>query len=553
MSDVLFRYLLTARARDESLPRRLFLADESLLAAGVEQLVESAAARVEVTSQHERISRRKDTVPESKHRSVRFYTVAQPNRPKEGHFERRKEEFPLRETLSLFTCPTCRGRGEVSCGRCSGRGSLSCSSCRGSGRDAKRGRGRCRRCSGSGRRACDRCSGRGKVRCGKCRGEGRLASWDVEVYTWLVEERSGDEVPLETEKTRVLGAFKRWLKVEADRVANLESETAIRHLGFATTEALGVVSRADARRITLEKEARSTEDRYLFHRTLCSLAPVGYTVVRLQGRASTYWLVGRGEKAVEVIPRGRPDRLKCVGWLGLGSGSFMGYESLAQAADLVPLFAAGIEPVWLAGGTAASWLATGFGIRRIRQRKPPVATLGLLTASGRPTAFLTCLAYLGSYLQHLRVLDSAYDVQSERLLGRMRPDRQSESLTLELSDGRKIRVVEVANPRQLSESQIKLMVKALDGVMILDDKEQPADDLKRRLAAVATPSLNVASLVVDNATVTSLDPAASSLSLEAVRQAFVENVTVDVDWSAIYQTMWRPLGDLLETGGREAS
>ena len=63
MSDVLFRYLLTARRRERSTWRRLLLADDPLLEAGIEQLVETAAARVEVTSQHERVTMESVTVP----------------------------------------------------------------------------------------------------------------------------------------------------------------------------------------------------------------------------------------------------------------------------------------------------------------------------------------------------------------------------------------------------------------------------------------------------------------------------------------------------------
>ena len=111
MSDVLFRYLLTARQRERSAIRRLFLADDPLLEAGVEQLVETAAARVGVTSQHERVDTREVTVPASRRRSVRFYDVAQPNRPQAGHFEQRSEEFPLKGTLKV-----CR-RGSVSWAR----------------------------------------------------------------------------------------------------------------------------------------------------------------------------------------------------------------------------------------------------------------------------------------------------------------------------------------------------------------------------------------------------------------------------------------------------
>ena len=552
MSDVLFRYLLTARRRDQSAFRRLVFVDEPLLEAGVEQLVESAAARVEVKSQHERVTRRKETVPASRHRSVRFYEVATPTRPRQGTFERRSQEFPLQGTLKIYTCTNCHGSGEVRCRRCNGKGRIRCAGCRGTGRSEGRG-GSCRRCGGDGRVTCDRCRGRRRVTCGSCLGEGKLASWEVEVYRWLIEERSGDELPLETEQARVAQAFDRWLEIDADRVVSFKPGKMAAHLGFETPETLAVALRAETRRQALEAEARRSGDRYLFHRTALSLTPVGYTVLRWRKRARYYWLVGRGERALEVSPRGRLDGWKCTGWLGLGSGGVMGYESLAQAYELgLPLLEVlqlGAEPAWLAGGSLASWLLTALGVRRVRQHKPPVRTIGLLAPTGRPTSYLPCLAYVGSYLGQLRVIDSAYDIQSQRLLGRMRPARQSESLSIELPDGRKARLVEVANPHQLTESQLRLMVRALDGMIILRESEQTDDDLETRIVQVAeTPPL-IGSLLIGahsgSRSDVDLRDADAGLPLETARRVFVRDMDTDFDWQLFFDRMWQPLAELL--------
>ena len=554
MSDVLFRYLLTARDRDESVLRRLVLADESWLAAGVEQLVETSVARVEVESQHERVSRRSETVPVSRHRSVRFYDVAQPNPPREGHFERRSQEFPLRGTLRIYTCTECNGRGKVRCWTCSGSGRSACSTCGGSGRVQRDGKMRsCSSCGGAGRQQCFTCHGAGRVTCRTCDGEKQLASWEIETYRWLIEHRALEEFPLTTEESRVQRAFKQWLKINAEKVANLEPGTVAEHLGFETREALEVAGRADAGRRNLEEEARRSDDRYLFHRTQSAVAPVGYTVVRLDGKARYYWLVGRGEKALEVKPSGRPDGLKCAGWLGLGSGSAMTWEGVAQGFDLPLSVLEGLQlgadmPVsWLAGGSLLSWTLALGGARRIYQRKPPVRTLALMATSGKPTIFLTCLAYLGSYLDRLQVQDRAYDVQSERLLGRMRAGRQSESLSLLLPDGRKVRLVEVANPHRLSSEQIQLMNRALDGVMILEEPQGTAAELMARLSSSGAPPRSIA-LAVDSAGVDLSEPR-DRLPLEGVRRAFVEDFHREVDWVSLFDRMWRPLGELLDDPG----
>ena len=576
MSDVLFRYLLTARQRERSVFRRLFLADDPLLEAGVEQLVETASARVGVKSQHERVSRRNVTVPASRRRTVRFYDVAMPNRPHGGRFERRSEEFPLKDTLQVFTCTSCGGSGEVRCGRCSGRRTVSCSRCSGAGKtETSSGRRRtCRGCGGSGRQTCGTCGGSGRVTCRQCRGEGRLAGWEVEVYLWLIEERSEDELPLPADETRVGHAFNRWLKTNKEQLTSFEPASVVAHLGFDTKDALAVAARADARRRRLEDEAKASNDRYLFHRTDRWIAPVGYTVVRLDGKARFYWLVGRGDKAREVTPSGRPDGLKCLGWLGAGTGSLMGYEGVALAYEqALPLLESlqlfgEVPSLWLAGGSAASWLLTLTGVRRVRLRKPPVLTIGLIVEAGRPTVFLTCLAYLGSYLGHLRVLDRAYDIQSERLLGRMRPNRQSESLGIELADGRRIRLVEVANPQGLSAQRIRLMAQALDAVMILKPSDQTAaegsaaplqGDLGARIAAAGSPSPRIGSLRIDDGASAARDladlgdQAEAALPLEAVRRAFVRDVHADVDWQGLYDRMWRPLDDLLKRSANEGT
>ena len=549
MSDVLFRYLLTARRREKSTWRRLLLADDPLLEAGVEQLVETAAARVEVTSQHERVTLEKVTVPASRRRTVRFYEVAQPRRPRDGHFERRTEKFPLRDTLQVYTCPSCRGSGRVRCRRCSGRGNVRCSPCGGSGRtegpDGKR--RRCGSCGGSGRRRCGNCRGSGKVTCSDCRGEGRLASWDVEVYRWLIEERAEDELPLPAEESRVRRAFHGWLEIDPERVPAFEPETVADHLGFETSRALEVAAGIDVYRRRLEDEARGSGDRYLFHRTQRSIAPVGYTVVRLAGKARFYWLVGRGGEAKEVTPPGRPDAVKCLGWLGIPSGGATAWSVFDHAFELaLPVLEIfhGVSPEWLAGGTAASWGLALAATRRVRRRPPPVPAIGLIAADGRPTAFLTCLAYLGSYLGRLTVLDRAYDLQSRRLLGRMRPKRQSESLGLALTNGRRLRLIEVANPDNLSPERFRLMARALDAVMILETPDRAAADLRARLADAA-PSLQVGTLAIDDHP----DPGGSgvALPLEAVRRAFVEDLAGEVAWDALYERMWRPLAALAET------
>jgi hypothetical protein len=569
MSDILFRYLLMARRRDHSRLRRLFVRDEPLLEAGVEQLVESAAARVAVRSQHERVGKRSDEVPASHRLRVHFYEVAQPHRPAPGSFEERTEEFPLKPTLEVFECPTCSGSGEVRCGRCSGRGNVRCRRCMGSGRITDRGKTySCGVCNGSGSRTCSSCHGSGWQTCRRCDGEGQLARWEVEVYRWLIENRSAEEYPLDDR--RLKRAFGKWLEIDSDLVADLEPATAAEHLGFETPEATEVVARADDTRRRLEDEARQSSDTYLFHRSQCSLSPVGYTVVRLRGRARTYWLVGRGEKAREVAPVGRLDGRKLVGWLGFGSVVADAWEFVIRGTEIASgqildswQILAATPELWLAGSAGASVFLVAVGAHRMLRREPPVPAVALLPASGEPTPWLTCLAYLGSYTGRLAVLDRTYDTQLERLLGKMRPKRQSESLVVELADGRRIRLVEVARPARLSDDQLGITLQALDGVMILEDKNAtgppasglPATELEARLRTIASglpAATPIDRVAVDRTGTAGLDDGAA-VPVEAIRRAFVEEVRRGGDWDGPFERLWSPIENLLgEAGMRSA-
>ena len=560
MSDILFRYLLFARKREKSWLRRLFLAEENLLSSGVEQLTESAAARVEVTSQHERKSFDNITVPVSRHRRVTFYAVAVPERPTPGHPEERTQRFPLKPSLRIQTCSTCRGQGEVRCPKCRGRRTNRCWACGGSGRvrQGKR-RRRCGFCGGDGRQTCATCLGSGDVTCGVCEGERQVATWVEEVYRWLLERRVHDEVPPQDPK-RVLRAFRTWRRIEPDLVQNLSIAVAIEHLGYQTTEALGIVQRAEERRQALETEARNSQDRYLFHLDTLHLSPVAFTVLRWRTQASIYWLVGRGERAVEVPPRGSADRTKLLGWLGFGSGATLTWDTVVEQYALeLPQLVEGLlgpleaSPTATVGGAISGWVLGLLGFRPMTQRPRPVLTVAVLPAEGRATPWLTCLAYLGCYTQRLKVLDRNYDVRLQRLLGDLGPDRLSRSLTLELNDGRHVRLVETPTFVSFSEQQLRLMADAVDGVLVLETAEAREPDGLAELLATAEPPTSRVLATIDRSADTPLGLPGTSVPVEAIRRAFVHDLSSSIDWSALFDQFWQPLHALLESPGTKKS
>ncbi len=523
MSDVLFRYLLEARRRERSLLRRLLYTDEPLHEAGVEQLVETAAARILVTSQHEKHRQERVTVPASHSRPRRFYEQAGPNRPVEGHFQDRSEEFPLSGTLEVQSCLPCRSSGEVECPTCHGFRKTSCLFC----------------------------TGRGQITCTQCQGEGEVASWEMECYEWRVERRSAEEPSLPPEQQRVRRALEEWLEIDDERVASAEPAVVSAHLGYQTAETLAVAARADDSRRRLEDEARDSGDRCLFLRTELQVAPVRYLVARLAEKARFHCLVGRGDRAREVTPRSFIDPWKCASWLALT----VVYLNVARTGVFAPeylnwlseSFDLGFAVLW-----AASWLLVFAGVRRVfRRRQPPVTTVGLIDPAGRSTAFLTCLAQVGSYLGRLRVLDCAYDEHLPRLEGRMPAHQPPGVLSIELPDGRKIRLIEVSNVHRLFADQIRQTARALDGVMILESPT-PTEDLQAHIRQCAGKSFKIATLRIDGDVGDLNDPSpwterteSDVLPLEAIRGAFVEDLRADVDWPTLFDRMWRPLDELL--------
>ena len=554
MSDILFRYLLLARRRDFSWPRRLFLADENLLGGGVEQLVESAAAHVLVTSQHERHTQERVEKPASRHRTVRFYESAQPVRPKPGQFEEDTQEFPLKDSLRIVTCSDCSGRGQVRCGFCSGRGQTRCIGCGGSGRLSKDGKSiRCGVCGGDGRTRCMRCMGDGRVTCGDCDGEGQVARWQVEVFRYLLEKRAHEELP-PNGGNRLARAFRRWLDRRDDSVASLTPEAAAEHLDYETPEALAVVAAADAERQRMEKEAQGSKDRYLFHQSDCKLSPVGYTVLRWRTRARTYWLVGRDEQAIEVAPIGRPDGAKMGGWLGLGVASAATWEGVVDGYQLALPgifdtlgFMADASLESLAATSVAGVLLATRGVWRIAHRPPPVRTLVILPTSGKPTPWLPLVAYLGSYTSRLKVLDRNYARRLDRLRGKLGNERQSHSLTVQTLEGEILRLVETPAYLDFSREQILGMFEAVDAVLVLGDGPPPplSHDLERLAKDVHHPP-PIASTPIDRDPDSSLD-GTGPLPLEALRCSFVDPDVKETDWDQQFLRLWDPAETLLTT------
>jgi len=548
VADVLLNFLLMARRRDRSALRRLLFRSEQLLEAGVEQLVETACARVEVRTQREEISYPTVEKPASHRMGVRFYPEAEPDRPCFPDFEDRSQRFPLADTLSVFTCPGCSGTGTIRDIFCNGTGRASCSSCNGDGRH-KRSDGSsrtCTSCRGSGKKDCWRCGGSGRVTHGRCEGEGQLASWTVETYRWRFEDQAEDTWPLPEPPKRLKRAFKRWLTREPDEIERFEPGAADLHLGYITPEVESVVFEARTSREQLERSARGTAG-YLFHRTWRRLSPTAYTVIRLDGLARYYFVVGRGTDPEEARPAGRLDPWKSVSWLAVTGGLvLLGlFIATAVGTQILPLPFELAVLVLAGSGVAAAALALP-GLTRMLRPLPPVRTVALLPSLDEPTSFLTCAAAVGSFAGRLRVVDRTYEAHLAELLGEGRSSRQSTNLTLEMEDGTVVRVVEVARPGTLTNPQRELLRCSVDGLVLLESSAAPCDELRSRFAWEDVPQATVR---LDDDSCELPSGEGCSIPLEVIRQRFIERCDQEADWELVARTMWSAFDRVLEVDG----
>lgn len=525
MADVLLRYLQTARRLDASLVRRLFLQDQDLLAAGVEQLVEAAAARVDVRSQHEVVSERDEEHPASHRRSVRFFDEPRPRPPRPLNFEDRVEEFPIAGTLREFGCPRCGASGKLRCSTCSGSGNVRCGSCSGSGsRDGKR----CGSCSGRGVRTCSTCDGDGRVRCPRCSGEGELAAWQTVVHTYTVQDRRRESFPLPDPPAALVRALATWLGGHAEGVESFDGADAERHLGYRTETVDAVCGHAERSCEALEAEAQSgARGRCLFLQSSRYLAPLGYSVLRQDERASWYWLLGRGAAAIEVLPWRRPDPVKLLGWLG--TAGFLIVAGILVNAMLEGATIPGGD-WWTYGiGAIASVAAAAIGLPRAFARPRLVRTVVVVSDSELVSPFLPCVAALGSYVGAFHVRDSAWVAHLDALQGGVRSERQSDSITVQLLDGRRVRIVQVA--QRGDGKAFSVAASGVDGVVYLGGRTE--DGANALEAAAGAPAPASARLELTEA------------ELAELQREWVAGMQDDNEIRARFRRLWKPVADVL--------
>ncbi len=153
--DLIMEYIKWRNSILNSIFARLFYNYDILMSMGIVELYENIAVRIRVDMEYELHYFRDYEKPASWVYKIRFYDYAQPKRPRYPTFTNEVQEFPLRHTIDIFTCPTCGGRGVVPCPTCNGMGKVTCPTCLGDGL--------CTKCGGTGRITCSYCGGWGEV------------------------------------------------------------------------------------------------------------------------------------------------------------------------------------------------------------------------------------------------------------------------------------------------------------------------------------------------------------------------------------------------------
>ncbi len=546
MSDALFRFLLMAKEHDRFWYRWAFPAGDKLLAAGIERVIDTAAITVDVLVQRERMSIARASCPASERAAIRFYEKAEPHRPKAPVFEHRTEAFPVSGTQSVGRCADCLGLGTVKCEHCEGRGQTRCERCDGHGRFKRalvdgepRIEDPCHRCGGDGVADCPRCHRRKVVRHDSCAGTGTLLTWDETVFTWWAEKVRETHLPPQGPQDELKKAVEQWVSAVEDSIQELTQEVVAERLGYDSADVALLVESARLTGESVEKRVGAPGERCLFVTKRFRIVPIGACCYRPRPNkaAEEFWLVGRGDRAIE-LSRPHVGSRWTVGYWGLGFLIADAFHGLYQ-----------VSPIAATAGVLGLSLAATELKRALFDRDARVTTLAVLPAANGLRTYLTCLATLGAYVGRLEVVDQTYRAHLEVLMGEAYQAAQSRSVVFRQKGGRLLRLVQVARPSDLSDGEWRRLTRAVDGVVFLEEAaDDGAAELQRRVAGVS-PALLAAARLQLSQRATDADrngvTPEGRLAIEAIRRAFVSETRAELDWQAVFDRLWAPVAAVL--------
>ncbi len=536
MSDVLFRYLLMARDRDRSWWHRAFRSDERLLAAGLVKLEETAAVRVQIAEQRERVSRiEAPFVPASESEKVTFFDQPEPQPPVAGTLEDRIERFPLRSTLRVEPCSRCLG-GYLVCKACRGRRRCRCFACNGFGRVIFLVL-RCQDCEGTGEISCLACGGTGRIVDATCRGQGQVATWQEHVFEYSVRRISRTFVP-EGAPPELRDGVESAIDRLGEPLSEFTPDAAVQQLGYATPELDHVLKRALRAPGEVQTASHMKTERSLHFVPTARIVPVASCRVlseKMQNPAG-YWLLGRGDEALEIRPPYAPRQWTATAYTALA----LGVGAIAAAVSIVAP-----QPWFTVATVVALTAGVAIGLMRPQSR---VLIIAVLPCSGERSVYLSCLASVGSHAGGLDVLDHTYRADLQSLLGDAQPATQSQSLAVRTSDGDCVRLIEVAQPERLSRDEWARMAKAVDGIIYLCESGWSEELLRSKLERSVSPAPAQVILRLDTHETESDRSGAGpsgDLALDVIRRAFTRRSGTPLDWPSVFGRLWEPVTALL--------
>jgi len=313
-----------------------------------------------------------------------------------------------------------------------------------------------------------------------------MARWKTHVFRFFTKEIDEEVYCGSQAGIRLSRSLRAWLRNHDETVKSFNGRACGSHLGYVSPSVRKVLKKAQGAAKRMESAVRDDQDDCLFFEMTRYLVPAGYAVVRVDGIASYYWLVGRGSRAVEVAPLPRLDPLKLLGWLGLMLAVGAGLEVLARLIGArlpgqgLPFFTWFSMPGLLTMISLASPISL-VGLRRILRGVPLVRTVVILPVMEGPSTYLTCLAYLGAHVKRLTVVDRNYKHHLEDFLTRPRRPVRSASLTVESPDLGWLHLLEVPGKILDQSALIDAMLESCDGLVYLAETPAEIDELKRKV------------------------------------------------------------------------
>jgi hypothetical protein len=405
-------------------------------------------------------------------------------------------------------CLECDGTGQKTCWRCDGQGSTVGKYTFGGGSPAE---DPCSACEGERRTACEDCHGSGTVQHEPCGGEGKVGTWEEEVYTYSTDITKGrTRFPTGAPVKELTAALDRWMAFASQPLPNLERASVVKALGYDFPDLDGVIGAAHRLRDSLAaKMAADYHYRSLSVTATFHVVPLAAYLFRTQARRGSeqFWVLGRGEEAVDIAPAGR--RWMGIRWAARSQGIIFCFYviwlvSLRSTEAAFDLAFASLTTLLSYDLLIDEFPGLLGAVVRLNLRRfgGRVRTIAVLGTPDETSLLASCLTTVGSHARRLEVVGARARSQLERIMGRAPTARETAPILVRLADGRVVRLLFADPPA--SEPERDALGHVVDGVVTLD--------------------------------------AALVEKLETIRTSYLrEHEDGARDWPAIFDELWAPI------------